>query len=207
MIISRVILFIMDALKIYKKYCGNDLPYELGNRLGFGIDGTVYSISNSNKVIKISILYNNGNLMLSYNEIKKVLDYLIESRPSVCAGVYEYGFDSIECSDEYWQRPFIGYYYVMEKLDEISDDESKVFHSILSHEDSNIIKNYSNFKIKKILNGLSSGLDFDKKKITLFCESLKRETFIHSDIHSRNIMKDGGGYFKLIDFDRMKLGE
>jgi thiamine kinase-like enzyme len=90
----------------------------------------------------------------------------------------------------------------MEKLNKISEDEKKVFHSIMSHEDQNLHKNFSMSKIKNMLQGLSMGLDFDASKIIIFCENLRSTVIHHNDIHPRNIMKDNFGNFKLIDFDR-----
>ena len=62
---------------------------------------------------------------------------------------------------------FLATEFVMERLNELSVDEKKVFHSILSHEDNNKIKNYSNDKVKEMLLGMSYGLDFDLEKILL----------------------------------------
>jgi thiamine kinase-like enzyme len=92
----------------------------------------------------------------------------------------------------------------MEKLHPLSEDEIKVFHSLVSHEDQNKIKKYSSLEINKILQGLSIGLDFDLHKVMFFCKNLNKLTIQHSDLHPRNLMKDSDGNFKLIDFDRTK---
>jgi thiamine kinase-like enzyme len=95
----------------------------------------------------------------------------------------------------------------MEKLFELTDDEKRIFHSVLSHEDKGETKNYEILKIKKMLEGMSRALDFDEEKVTFFCEELRRAPIIHNDIHIRNIMKDISGNFKMIDFDRCNLEE
>ena len=93
----------------------------------------------------------------------------------------------------------------MEKLLKISEDEAKVFHSILSHEDRGIFKNFSTDKVKKMLHGMQRGLDFDLQKIMLFYEALQNPQILHLDIHPRNIMKDENNNFKLIDLDRLQF--
>jgi thiamine kinase-like enzyme len=93
----------------------------------------------------------------------------------------------------------------MEKLFKISEDERKIFHTILSHEDRNIVKNYPLDKVKKMLTGMSYSLDFDYNKVIFFYQNLRDCPLQHLDLHVRNIMKDIDGNFKMIDFDRMKL--
>jgi serine/threonine protein kinase len=102
------------------------------------------------------------------------------------------------------QRYYI-YYYTMEKLQKLSEDEKKVFHSLLSHEDRNIKKDFSPAKIKEMLAGLSSALDFDEEKVIFFVNNFKKSPVIHNDVHVRNIMKNINGDFKMIDFDRCEL--
>jgi thiamine kinase-like enzyme len=94
----------------------------------------------------------------------------------------------------------------MEKLQKITEDEGRVFHSILSHEDSGKIKDFSNEKIQELLFGMRA-LDFDAEQVTLFCNNIKTPHLSHLDIHTRNIMKDDKGNFKLIDLDRVTLSK
>lgn len=190
------------------------INFTLGSEIGFGgADGQVFEILNSpNKVIKISVLYDDFNSTLTledkYANVSNTLEFLKNKTPLEYACVYEH-----EYLGKY-NRPFyekqdgqdyILYYYIMEKLNKISEDEKKVFHSILSHEDRNAVKNFSFLKIKKMLSGLSMGLDFDKEKIILFYESIQTSKIKHLDLHPRNIMKDNSGNFKLIDFDRANV--
>lgn len=188
------------------------INYSIGQEIGFGgADGQVFEISDhKDKVIKISVLYDNFDSCLEdrFKNIYKTLNVLKNIRPSEYARVYEYeyiGKYNRPFYDKVDGQDYILYYYVMEKLNKISEDEKKVFHSILSHEDRMAIKNFSVSKIKKMLNGLSLGLDFDKEKIILFYEALQNSNIKHLDLHPRNIMKDNFGNFKLIDFDRIKI--
>ena len=184
----------------------------MGERLGEGADGEVFSLQDDpKKVIKLGILYehHNGKLNQYYKQIRKVLDYMMQVQPAAYAQVYEH-----ECIGSYsrpmpfWrsgEQKFIIYYYTMERLQKISEDEAKVFHSILSHEDRGIEKNFSSEKIQEILQGLSRGLDFDAKKVTLFCDNINRAAISHLDLHPRNILKDADGNFKAIDMDRCEF--
>jgi len=95
----------------------------------------------------------------------------------------------------------------MEKLNKTTDDEKKVFYSLLSHEDRNVKKNYSLASATDMLRGMQRGLDFDYNKVFRFYRVLKESKFYHMDLHPRNIMKDTDGNFKLIDFDRVMIGD
>lgn len=202
----------MFVLSLCRQFCPDWIPSNLGERLGEGADGEVFSLTDDpQKVLKLGIIYehHNGELFYYYNQIDKVLDYMIAVRPSAYARVYEHGYLGLYSRKmPFWRKgvqKFIIYYYSMEKLQKISEDESKVFHSILSHEDRGIEKNYPPDKIQEMLEGLSVGLDFDAKKVTLFCDNISGAAISHLDIHVRNIMKDDANNFKLIDIDRIEL--
>lgn len=193
-------------LKLFKEYYPGKIPPIHSNRLGAGFDGEVYQLlEDYNKVVKFSVVYDchYGN----YANLDKVLSYLTMNNAQAYAHVYErkYLGEYSYMSRDAQERKCLLHYYIMEKLNKISEDEYKVFYSIISHEDRNIVKNYSIEKIRDILKGLSKGLDFDEKKIIFFYESLIDGPIIHNDLHPRNVMKDGSGHFKLIDFDRCIL--
>lgn len=181
-------------------------------KLGDGADGEVYSVAEDNtKVIKFGVYYEyRVPIFEQALRFKMVFDLLQKYHPQVCARVYEYKFlkssiRDIVVNGKTEGQPYILYYYVMEKLNKLSEDEKKVFHTIVSHEDQNIVKNFEPAKLKKILAGLSRGLDFDAERVTFFHDNLRKTPFQHQDIHVRNIMKDDNGNYKLIDFDRVSL--
>ena len=150
--------------------------------LGSGVDGKVFYYSPT-KVIKQS----------NYISNSIILDYIIKYNPNHIVHIYDYKvINNI-------------YYYIMDKLNSISQDEYKVFHSILSHEDNNRKKNYSNDKLFQILSGLSFGLEFDYDKVFNFYQAIQNSNINHNDIHPRNIMKDELNNFKLIDIDRATI--
>ena len=186
----------MQILSLFKRYC-NVIPLpEASDKIGEGIDGEVYSMANDTaKVIKLCRSYDFDR----YDLIASILDRLLFYPEPIFARVHMRGYESFKF------RGYILYYYVMEKLLPISEDEAKVFHTILSHEDNNIIKNYAPEELNKILLGLNRGLDFDVERVKFLCEGVRLSAIKHNDIHPRNIMKDALGNFKLIDFDQCEL--
>lgn len=201
----------MLVLKLCQQFCPDKIDFLISNRLGDGADGEVFELKDdTSKVIKFSVLYQNSytNIDYVYKKIIQSLDYIRINNPHAYARVYEHkylGKYNRPIVNSSLGQDYILYYYIMEKLYKISEDEKKVFHSILSHEDRNLEKNFSIFKIKKMLKEMYRALDFNFEKIILFCESLKKDAIEHNDIHVRNIMKDLDGNFKLIDFDRSSL--
>lgn len=196
----------MLSLSLCQKVCPNKLPKNLSNEIGYGADGQIFNIiDDPNKVIKISVLYDIGQ-EFSYEPIDKNLSYIQENKPTFIVTVYEHAFLARSKRKTYvGEQEYIIHYYIMEKLNKITEDEKKVFHSILSHEDNCVVKKYSKVKINALLRGMQYGLDFDYKKIFDFHQSIMNSNITHNDIHARNIMKDNIGNFKLIDLDRLEI--
>ncbi len=200
----------MMVLSLCEKFCKDKIPPNISKKIGDGADGECFHLSNDcNKVIKLSVLYeyDRGDIEEQYKQnIAPILEFLINNPIKVFANVYSHKYIGSFCRDfNGSNQSFIIYYYVMEKLNKISEDEQKVFHTILSHEDRGINKNFSIADIRKILNGLRIGLDFDYKKIIDFYSEMLCCPIIHLDLHPRNIMKDNFGNFKLIDLDRCEF--
>lgn len=201
----------MLALKLCQQFCPDKINFVLSNRLGDGADGEVFNLADyPNKVIKFAILYNYPHAPLDeyYNRINNTLTYIRQHQPQSYAHVYEHvylGQYARQLDQPNIVQDYILYYYTMEKLFKISEDEKKVFHTIVCHEDMGIEKNYSLSQIKKILRDMGRALDFDTERVIFFYENLKKTPIVHGDVHVRNIMKDQEGNFKLIDFDRSHL--
>lgn len=164
-----------------------DFFNQIGELIDYGIDGGVYYFGDN--VIKIS-----ENYTYSYF-VEKSLYYLLNNDCYPYAKLYEYGFSNDL------------FYYITEKLNSLSKDEYKVFHTIVSHEDKNLVKNYTLDKVAEMLQGLARGLDFDAERIISFYEALQNSPIRHLDLHPRNILKDNSGNFKLIDFNRIEIGD
>jgi len=201
----------MLVLKLCQQLCPDKIPVVPITRLGGGADGEVFDIQGDpNKVIKFCILYQTGSTPIknTYKYICTVLNHLAETPAPTYACVYSHDFMGQFSRPVAWdvkEQPYILYYYVMEKLFSITEDEKKVFHSIVSHEDRGIVKNFSPAKVKEMISGMSTCLDFDAERVTFFCENFKNTLVNHHDIHVRNIMKDANGNFKLVDFDRAQI--
>ena len=196
----------MYSLSVYRKYLPDQLPVQPGERLGEGNNGEVLSIvGDPTKVIKLSMFLSTEDDQRRYVRIKKGLDYVVANCPPAYVKVYEHGhlgscpIGTPPCLH------YIFYYYIMEKLHKISEDERRLFHSILSHEDRGLKKRFSLEKIRKMLGGMAKGLDFDAEKVMLFCENIRAAPVIHEDTHGRNIMKNDDGDFRLIDLDSISL--
>jgi serine/threonine protein kinase len=203
----------MILLSLCQNLCPTQIPVVPGTKLGDGSDGEVFEIEDDPyKVIKFCIFYDNFDCDAAIHyavHTKPNLNYLIGNPSSIYARVYAHehmgSFSRDFMSSTSGKQSFVLYYYIMEKLNKISEDEKKVFHSILSHEDRGIDKNFPVEKVTEMLQGLSRGLDFDSKRVIFFYEQLISGPIIHMDLHPRNIMKDAEGNFKLIDFDRIQL--
>lgn len=151
--------------------------------IGYGVDGQVFE--KDGKACKYS----------AFTQLKlDTIQLLAKSHPRAYVHVHE-------CS-KYENKLYV----VMDKLEPCSEDEIRVFHSVLSHEDRNIKKSYSKSRLMSILYGLQSGLDFDFDEVLQFCLDVKECKFVHLDLHPRNIMKKNN-HFKLIDLDRIKYEE
>jgi serine/threonine protein kinase len=187
----------MRILKLFKRYWSWMAPHP-ADEIGSGIDGEVYSMLNDpDRVIKICQVFDFDR----FDATAQVLDKLLFQPLAGYARVYMRGTRRV------YKKGYVLYFYVMEKLQPISEDESKVFHTILSHEDRNIIKDYAWGELEKILEGLRVGLDFDTERVKFLCQAIRHSPIKHLDIHPRNIMKNADGDFKLIDFDRVQLKE
>ena len=207
----------MFVLSLCQQLCPEKIPVKTAERLGQdGADGEVFAIVNDlNRVIKFSIIYDEDGYIdqsprADYQKyVVPVLDYLLTNKLPVCATIYEHGCLGEYSRDmKYWKngiQNFLIHYCIMERLFPITEDENKVFHSLISHEDRLIEKKFPSKKIEKMVEGLKRGLDFDAKMVMLFCEQLRDSKVKQGDLHSRNVMKDIDGYFKIIDFDRCDL--
>ena len=198
----------MNVLPIIKKLTGNELNYIPDYQINEGADGQVFTIvGDEDKVLKLSILFGNSNKEVEqkYKNINRICFWRSHKSEPAFVAVEHFGRlgSSIPYSNNH--QKFILHYHTMEKLETITEDERKVFHSLLSHEDLNIEKKYSMDQIKKMVNGMAKGLDFNRDEVILFVGNLRKSDIIQPDLHPRNIMKNKAGKFKVIDLDRCIL--
>jgi serine/threonine protein kinase len=204
----------MRVLNLCQQLCPDKIPVVIGNRVGHdGADGECFQVSDHpDKVIKFSIIYDRfyqSPLDIYHRQVVPILDYVMTTRPSMCVRVYEHGYlGEYSRPMPHWRngvQSFVMHYCIMEKLFSLTEDERKVLHSLVSHEDRNIKKDLSPNRIKEMLGGLACGLDFDSEMVILFCNHLREAKLLHQDLHIRNVMKNASGQFLLIDFDRAML--
>ena len=146
----------MMVLSLCEKFCKDKIPFNISKKIGDGADGECFDLLDSpDKVIKLSVLYeyDRGDIETQYKQsISPIIDFLISNPITIFGKIYSHNYiGSFSRDFNGSPQSFIIYYYVMEKLNKISDDEQKVFHTILSHEDRGLNKNFSIADVKKIL--------------------------------------------------------
>lgn len=198
----------MNPYNIAKSICQDKLGIDLVNEIGNGANGRVYDLP-GNKVIKISVLYDFDlskiELDKRFATITKIYNSIVASNLACLVKIYEFGhLLSAKRDTAYGKQDFIIYYSIQEKLCELTDDEKKILKTICKWLDNEL---ELSVRPEETINNLSQWLLFDSEKIIDFYNVAKDLPFEHRDIHRRNILKDGFGNFKLIDFDLAKEKE
>jgi serine/threonine protein kinase len=193
--------------------------------LGQGNDGEVFALADEpDNAIKFSVLYapfGEEPYDIYRQRVLPVIQYVMQTQPYVCVRVFEHQY--LGCYSRpmaLWQKEqqqFVLHYSIMEKLEPLTQDETKVFHTLISHEDRNVFKDLAPDVVAQKLHGLARGLDFDPAVVTLFLEQLHtmaarrlqerdhQTQLVHRDLEPRNIMKDKTGHYRLIDLDKATL--
>jgi len=200
----------MKILQIIKDICPDKLPKNISSFIAGGAEGEVYSVKEyPDRVIKLSLLYDldrKTDILYRYNDLEKIFNFIMDEKPNHIVGLHKYNLVYFgKRNTDIGYQDYMVYFYEMDKLENISDDEYKVFHTIISHEDFNKEKNYSVKELKNILKKLHHGLDFSEEDIIMFYLSLRKWPILHNDLHPRNIMKSLDGNFRLIDLDSCKI--
>lgn len=174
----------MKPLELLKKH-RVPLPFNLGQRLGYGQDGQVFVKKFARKrVIKLS----------TNQEGFAVLSFLQSKGFSHIVPILKFNILLNNATD--WVH-----FVEMERLFPLSEEEQKAMHTLLSHEDANKRKEFN----PQALHDLSQWLSFDERKMRDFCLAVTSGPIRHLDLHPRNIMRDRNGYYRLIDLDRLEI--
>lgn len=171
--------------------------------MGSGAHGHVFAlIDDPTKVIKIAwaptitqySLIPNQEGQWTFDRVRQTYQHLLHHQISVLAALHQ--FDLLLRDD-------VKQYYavVMEKLVPLSEDENKVFKSIVMEYNGGIALGAA----MKHLEELHEWLDFDKEKVVGFYREVNALPMVHRDFHRRNIMKDGSGNFKMVDFELLVI--
>lgn len=179
---------------------------DVQEEIGIGAQGTVFSIKNTSNVIKISALYDWNkykNFENEYENISQVYNFIINNKPINVVSIFEFNkiHDGLRKTYNGEQR-YIIYFSIQERLNNLTEDEKKVFKTVCQSVNNELDSSHS---IEAILKDLSSWYDFDLNKIIIFYNSLKQSRIEHKDFHIGNIMKDKNNNYKMIDFDLAQL--
>ena len=182
-------------MKVFNK-CPEFNKYKVGERISEGADGETFI--SEDKVIKFVIVTDTKkNVNNVWFKNKNIINYIQDSNQSHLCKVFDFGLVKVI------EQPYsVIYFYLMEKLNKLSEDESKAIDSLISHRDYNKQPNIN--KSLGLIKDLSKFLDFDYNKISNFLINIRDSNLVHLDMHPRNVMKDSFGNFNLIDFDRME---
>jgi serine/threonine protein kinase len=198
----------MQVLKLVRQY-NCPITYDLGQEIGVGAHGQVFELlDNPVKIIKLCVLYEYGiNPYNEYARIRDIVQHVMDNKPNPYVGVYAHGYLGTHTRATYngTEQKLVLYYYVMEKLSELSANERTMFDSIISQDDMGVIKNLSASKFDATLKDLKRTLDFDPEMVKLFCREVKASELRQEDSHHRNIMKRQDGSFVFIDLERCVL--
>lgn len=172
--------------------------FQIGELLGSGAHGHVFNIANNPEwVIKIGwapvaaqFTSDTQLLQWTFERVDKIYKFLLNHQMPGLAKVSNFELLLKEEHKQYYAA-------IIEKLSPLTEDESKVFKSVCLEYNGNIAEGAS----LKHLQELEDWLIFNKNKVIEFYQSVNSLPIIHRDFHRRNIMKDGDGNFKLIDFE------
>lgn len=186
----------------------------LGQELGYGAQGNVFAINDHpDRVIKLSFMYDihDQTIDSKFESVSKVYNYILDTKPSGLVRIYDFGhltdgtrevFSSIKEQKKF--QKIIIYYSIQEKLQQLSEDEKKVFKTICQLWRSELeLKR----PLEEVIAEQAVFLEFNQIKVNKFVKQVTNSPVDNRDMHRRNIMKDHDGNFKMIDFDLAQLKE
>jgi RIO-like serine/threonine protein kinase len=177
-----------------------NLP-DLGEEIGYGADGQVFLLNDL--VIKYSVYFDKD--YTNYKKLKQLFDFIKNDDSNLFVKLFSFDYLLSGERDFYTRKQkYIICSCTMEKLIPLNEDEKKVFHTTISHEDGNKLKPITNNTFDMIKE-LHNFLSFDYNKMIEFHKKLQTSKINHNDLHVRNVMKDSNNNYKLIDFDRDEL--
>lgn len=170
------------------------------NIIGSGFHGEVWSLFDQpDKVVKLAwapIIDQDYHPKWTWQHIHNTYQYLIQHPSPTLATIYEV---NVSVRIPHTNRQY--YSVLMEKLLPLTDDELKVMTSVVMDYNGNI----ESGKCLQHIQELQEWLEFDAAQAEHFYDSLVQLPVVQRDFHSRNIMKDKEGEFRLIDFECLDL--
>lgn len=182
--------------------------------IGSGISSTIYEIKDTNKVLKISDnrneFYGYEKLIEAFEEDSSIKNYF--EIPLILAPINKSFYQQIELSDISYNNQNPRYYFILNKLNKLDDNETKIFEDILKYYNasdiSEIIIDYENeideddeYIMDHLIENGHKYIDNEMKNIWEFFKIIFSycEEYEFFDIHVDNIMKDNQGNYKVID--------
>ncbi len=186
--------------------------FSLGQEIGYGAQGNVFVINDHpERVMKISFMYDihDETIESKFESVSKIYNYIKDNNPSGLVRIYDFGHLTDGTREVYSyikdQKKFqkiIIFYSIQEKLQQLSEDEKKVFKTICQLWRSELeLKR----PLEEVIAEQAVFLDFNQAKVNEFVKHITDCPVDNRDKHRRNVMKDSDGNFKMIDFDLAQL--
>ncbi len=214
---SRIAFFrrlsLDSILEKIQETCPSSLKENIGKFLGSGYYGETYEVDGGDKVLKVAIAKTEADA----NAFMAKLEALQAKNSDVFCAVFDHGIlcDLSIPDSKYMVKEGMAYYYVMEKLKPIPANEAKIASQVINDlEDLARKPNYEHERKKYMFSKSrqykrdgdieEGGPDPLKKAADLF-DRMRAGGLSHRDMHSKNIMQNSDGIYKLIDLESAKL--
>lgn len=164
------------------------VPYDLEEKIGYGADGEVWSIRNSDKVVKFSTLYPIYNTSIEdiFRLKAEVFDELFKRKEDIFVNFSDFFREKVTFDG-------IVYSYVMDRLNYLSENEERYIDSFTLEEEK------ESSELKYLLT------QEQQKKFNQFLKNKKMSRFVYVDFHCENVMKGKDDNYKFIDFDSVQI--
>ncbi len=184
------------------------MKHNIGEILGSGFHGDVYELLDHPKqVVKIAWApldvpqefagrSDTVGLHHTFPYIQNIYQYLLKNQFSILAKVFDFYPLHQRDNKQYYMA-------ILERLQSLTEPEQKAMKSVCMDYNGNI----ENGKCLQHIEELKEWLDFNPSKVIDFYTSLTTLPVAQRDFHRRNIMKNEGGDFKLIDFELLDFKE
>lgn len=186
----------------------NQIPFQLGKKLGDGADGEVFEIKN-NKVIKFSIVLDIDSRAKNYtiqnivNNNFKIFKFIKENPINSFSRIYDFDILKTDFINGFEGKiNYIIYFYTLEKLNELSINDKDILKNIFHEANEKNKNSFIDLSEQELMDKLKNN-NLYSRILNLYFD-LKKYKINHLDIDVRNIMKKNND-FKLIDFDRCEL--
>ena len=213
LVASRKRTALSDIMEAVRENCPMELKADIGRFIDSGYYGEAYEVDGGDKVLKVGVAKTEEEA----ETLLSKLDSLSALGSDVFVQVLDHGIlcDVDLPKSKYMVKSGVAYYYVMEKLFPIPPGEVKIVSRTVNDlEDMARRTDYEKIR-KKYLWSKSredrrdgdieeEGPDPLIKAADLWSRMMEAGV-THRDMHTKNIMQDADGHYKLIDLESAKL--